>query len=77
MVWSDEPTPVQLGALGRLIHWQVDAYTEERAIRFLEKYATRRDVSTEMARLRNLYLAKKLTKDTVFDSPIWEGFEDE
>lgn len=75
MAWSDEPTPVQLGALGRLIHWELDADTVARAIKFLEENATRREVSTEMTRLRALYLGRQLSKETIFEAPIWEGFD--
>lgn len=74
MAWSDEPTPVQLGALGRLIHWELDAATEARAIKFLEEHATRREVSTEMTRIRALYLGRQLSKGAIFEAPIWEGF---
>ena len=77
MAWSDEPTPAQLGAVARLIQWEVDRDTNARAIKFLEEHATRRELSTELTRLRNLYIDRKLTKEKIFESPIWEGFENE
>lgn len=76
MVWNDEPTIAQLGAVGRLIQWQVTQAKEAEAIKFLEAHATRSEVSREIKRLRNLYIDHKLSKDNVFDSEIWEGFED-
>lgn len=77
MVWSDEPTPRQIGAIGRLVQWVVPTnQVLVNALDYLELTATRREVSEELKRLRELYIDKKLTKDNMFDSPIWEGFHD-
>ena len=75
MAWSDEPTEAQLAAIRHLIKWKLPSAEIMRASDWLEKHATRREVSYEMGRLRNLYIDRKLTKDNVFESEIWEGFE--
>ena len=77
MAWSDEPTLDQLAAVGRLIQWQVDNPTQVLAMQWLKNHATRREVSFELKRLRDLYIDHKLNKDNVFASDIWEGFLDE
>ena len=75
MAWSDEPTQAQLSGVYRLIEWTVPKDTLLAAVDYLEKTATRREVSDEMGRLRNLYIDHKLDKSNVFASDIWEGFK--
>ena len=74
MAWSDEPTSAQLAAIGNLIRWTVPSNIETLALDYLEITQTRREVSDEMKRLRELYINHKLSKDNVFSSPIWDGF---
>lgn len=73
--WSDEPTEAQLAAIRHLIKWKLPAAEILRASDWLEKNATRQEVSYEMGRLRKLYMTHKLTKDRIFEGEIWEGFE--
>lgn len=77
MAWSDEPTMNQLGAVKRLIEFKVSNDTLTKALKHLENTATRREVSNELGRLRSLYIDRKLDKSNVFDSEVWEGFENE
>lgn len=77
MAWSDEPTKSQLFAVNRLIESRVTTPIRVLAIDYLERVATRRDVSNELHRLRDLYIDHKLTKSKVFESDIWEGFDPE
>lgn len=76
MSWSDEPTPTQLGAFARLVHWVLPTKTIQDAVGFLEEHATRHDVSNELSRVRKLYMSDRLNGENVFDSVIWEGFND-
>ena len=75
MAWSDEPTDAQLSAIYHLIRWKIPDAKAILALDWLRERATRREVSYEMKRLRELYISHKLTKDNCFDSEIWEGFE--
>ena len=75
MAWSDEPTQAQLSGVYRLIEGTVPKDTLLAAMGYLEETATRREVSNEMGRLRNLYIDHKLDKNNVFESEIWEDFK--
>lgn len=75
MSWSDEPTESQLGTIYSWFHWIMDNEQAYKAVVWLEKTATRRDVSIEMKRLRDLKQKRLLDAKNCFESEIWEGFE--
>jgi hypothetical protein len=74
MAWSDEPTEGQLRAIHNMLRWKVPHWTLEPAIEWLETTATRKEVSVELKRLRELYMNHSLTEEECFNSEIWEGF---
>lgn len=74
MVWSDEPTEAQLNAIFMLIRWSVPTEAAKNAVLWLEERATRREVSDEMKRLRELDLKHDLSASTCFVGDIWDGF---
>lgn len=75
MTWSDIPTNAQLSAIYHMIKWKVPKDTATGAIQWLAEKATRRDVSYEMKRIRELYLKHALDASNCFVGDIWEGFE--
>ena len=75
MAWSDEPTEAQLAAIRHLIRWKLPASEVILASEWLKNNSTRRDVSYEMKRLRELYINHKLSRHNVFSGEIWEGFK--
>ena len=75
MAWSDEPTEAQIGSIYHLIRWKMPNAEAIKASEWLRSNTTRRDVSYELKRIRELYMSHKLTKERCFDSEIWEGFE--
>ena len=77
MAWSDEPSETQLGTIFSWFRWCMPTEDAKKAVAWLEKTATRRDVSTEMSRLKNLKTKRLLDASTCFDSEIWEGYLDE
>lgn len=74
MAWSDEPTDMQLGTIFSWLSWKLDRQTAQEAVAWLQNTATRRDVSTEMGRLKNLREKNALNASNCFESEIWEGF---
>ena len=74
MAWSDEPTDAQLGALCRLLKWRVSNDLLSEALEYLRYCKTRREVSYELRRVRDLYIKRKLDKNNIFDSEIWDDF---
>ncbi len=76
MAWSDEPTEPQLEAIYRLIRWNMPNAEAIRACNWLKDNTTRRDVSYEMKRLRELYINHKLTRNRCFEGEIWEGYHE-
>lgn len=74
MVWNDEPTDAQLGALRRLLKWRVCNDLLSEALEYLQYCKNRREVSYELRRVRDLFIKRKLNKENVFDSEIWDDF---
>lgn len=77
MSWDDKPTDNQLYAIHNFLdhHTTMPRKKALAAIDYLREYATRREASNELGRLRDLYIDRKLNRDNCFDSAIWEGFE--
>lgn len=75
MAWSDRPTQMQLVTILDFLRWQIPYDKALKAIEFLENSATRRDVSDEMRRLRDLKQKHVLDGKNAFTGKIWEGFE--
>jgi len=75
MAWSDEPTQMQLITILDFLRWHMPYDKALKAIEFLENSATRRDVSDEMRRLRDLKNKHALDGKNAFQSEIWEGFK--
>ena len=75
MAWSDEPTDMQLGTIFSWLSWKVDRKTAQEAVKWLQNTATRRDVSAEMNRLRDLRQKNALNASNCFLGEIWEGFK--
>ena len=75
MAWTDKPTEAQLGALFSLMRWKVPSEKLTTAIDYLRDNKTRKEVSDELTRVRNLYVSHKLTADNCFASKIWEKME--
>ncbi len=79
MVWSDEPTNLQLNTIARWLKYgtYLSSQTVTNACNWLEDSATRGDVAREMQRLKKLKDNHSLNEKNCFDSEIWEGFKDE
>lgn len=77
MAWSDEPTDAQLNAIYSTIRWSVPIPMAQKAVLWLAEHATRREVSDEMKRVRELDLKHDLRASNCFIGEIWEGFERE
>ena len=75
MTWSDEPTNAQLSALYNMIKWKATGDSATKAVQWLAEKATRREVSYELKRVRELYQEHALNASTCFVGEIWEGFE--
>ena len=74
MAWSDEPTNAQLSSLYNMIKWKATGDSATRAIQWLAERATRREVSDELKRVRDLYAKHALDASNCFIGEIWEGF---
>lgn len=76
MAWSDKPSEAQLGAWINMTKWVIDRDEAILANRFLEKTATRKQLSQELGRLRDLTIDRKLkTREQVYEGKLWEGFD--
>lgn len=77
MAWSDEPTEMQLGTIYSWIRWHMTDDEAREAVAWLEKTTTRREVSYEMKRIRDLKNKRLLNAAKCFEGDVWEGFEHE
>lgn len=75
MAWSDKPTPAQLGALANMIQWKLTVTECDKAIVYLRENSTRKELSDELKRVRDLYIERKLSRDNVFASPIYKNMK--
>jgi hypothetical protein len=75
MAWSDGPTPAQIGAWANLVKWDLPDVLINEACKFIEKNMTRKEISEELGRTRDLYMKRKITEDSCFNSPVWDKFK--
>lgn len=70
-----EPTQLQIGLVYKWLSWKLPRQEAKDAVSWLKNNATRKQVSTEISRLHDLYHSNKLNKETLYTGEIWEGFE--
>lgn len=77
MSWNDKPTDNQLNAIFNFIDWRAGMSREKTlaAIDYLKTHATRRQVSNELGRLRELYIHHRLNRDNCLTGEVWEDFK--
>ena len=74
MAWVDEPSGKQINALLNLIRYEIHLDEMKGIEEYLKTNATRRDVSEELGRLRDLKMNRKLNRDNAFDSELWKNY---
>lgn len=74
MAWADEPSDAQINALLNLIRWEIRRDEVKGIEKYLKANATRREVSDELGRLRDLKMNRKLSRDNAFESEIWKKY---
>lgn len=74
MAWTDEPSEKQINALLNLIRWEIHRDEIKGIGEYLKANATRREVSEELGRLRDLKMSRKLNRDNAFESEIWKNY---
>lgn len=72
-----QPTKSQIDILYSWYRWRLPTELAKEAVHWLRDHATRREVSTEISRVHDLYHGFQLDKDTCFDSPVWDKFKKE
>ena len=75
MAWTDEPSDAQINALFNLIRWEIHRDEMKGIEEYLKANATRREVSEELGRLRDLKMNRKLNRDNAFGSELWQNYE--
>lgn len=74
MAWIDKPTKAQINALYSWFRWKMPTAEAKDALDWLEQNATRRQVSDEMKRVRELYLTRSLNRDDCFRGEVWREY---
>ena len=74
MAWTDDPTPAQIGAWANLVKWDLSDVLINEACKYIEKNFTRKQISEELGRTRELYIKRRLNEKACFDAPVWDGF---
>jgi len=70
------PTYNQLNCIYSWLMWKMPTAKAMAASKYLERTASRLEVSQEMNRLKALKDAHRLDEDTAFAGKIWEGFNE-
>lgn len=72
-----EPTSSQIGLIFKWISWKMPRQEACEAVSWLQKHATRKEASSEIARLHDLYHENKLNKETLYSGKLWEGYKND
>lgn len=75
MAWSDGATMSQIGAWFNMVKWELKVGEEVTTGDYLKAHANRRQMSDELERVRGLKIARRLNRDNLFDSPLWDDYE--
>lgn len=75
MAWTDEPSYAQINCIYRWFSWRMTNEEAMDASDWLKKHATRKEVSTEMNRLKKLFDSHNLDRKTAFSSDIWADYK--
>lgn len=71
-----KPTYNQTNCIYRWLEWKMPIAKARAAVKYLERTASRLEVSQEMNRLKKLKDNRTLDNETAFNSKIWEGFDE-
>lgn len=71
-----KPTYNQTNCIYNWLKWKMPTAKAVAATKYLERTASKVEVSQEMNRLKKLKDNKNLTVETAFKSKIWEGFDE-
>ena len=74
MAWTDRPTKAQINALWHWFYWKMPTEEAKDSLAWLEKNATRKQVSDEMKRVRELYQSNRLNRDECFKGAVWAEY---
>lgn len=74
MAWNDKLTYNQIEAVWRWLEWRLPTGMAKAAVRYLESHTTRRTISDEMGRIRDLYRRHITDPEEYFAGDIWKGF---
>ena len=74
MSYNDKPTDNQLDVIYRWFSWIMPTERARNSIKWLGEHSNRKEVSSEMSRLKRLKDKRNLDQENCFDSAIWKGF---
>lgn len=76
---KNKPSRAQAERIYQWLNWEARLPTElaQKAAKWVEENATKKQVIYEMQRMYQLKEKKNLNIDTCFNSSVWEGFEHE
>ena len=74
MAWEDKPTEAQRNALWYWYKWELPSAEASDALKWLKENATRKQVSEEMGRVRELHANKRLNREECFKGEVWSEY---
>lgn len=74
MAWTDEPSDAQINAVLNLVRWEISREEIPKIADYLMANSTRKELSTELGRLRQLKISRKLNRYNAFESEIWDKY---
>lgn len=78
MAWTDKPSDAQLAAWYNMTKWVLDREDYLRARAWIMDHFTKKQISDELGRIRDLVIEKRLrTKEQVFGSDLWKDYKHE
>lgn len=74
MAWGDKPTDAQINAVWHWFYWKMPTEEAKDAVDWLKQNATRKQVSEELGRLRELSLKHALNRDVCLSGEVWQEY---
>lgn len=76
MAWTDRPTDMQINSWHYMVRWLISNEISRAATKWLADNTTRKQLSDELGRSRELKIKKALNdRETVFKGKLWDGFD--
>lgn len=77
MAWTDKASDAQIGSWCHMVRWCLPSNIIDNAANFAREHFTKKDMSAELGRVRELTINRSLGEHNCLDSEIWKEFKND